>query len=584
MVWKGFISNTYFILIVIGLLASCRQAPETLSGYAVNVRLPSEPENLNPMLSKSSYGSQITSLIMLPAAEFDPITLQLTPLLITKVPLGEDVNEGKHAGGKLYRMEFRPEAVWDNGTPVTAKDYLFTLKTTFNPYITSAGWSSQLSFLSEIVLSETDPRFVDVYIDSSYILSLEVVTNFNIYPEYLYDPEHIMSQFSYEELRDPNTKWTPQQDSLLKAFAETFQSPLFLREVVEGSGPYKFVEWTTGEFITLERKENWWGDKVNDAPLLLQAYPQSITYHIITDAAAAQAALKSGQVDVISEIPPASFIQFKNDPEWKDKFQFESPALLQVYYLELNNRNPVLADRNIRKALAYAIDYDGIMNNLLVGLGTRTVGPIHPSRSYYHKNLQPVKQDINRSISLIKEAGWKDTNGNGTADKVIKGKLQELSITLKIPNKEEGQMLANIVRENARKAGIDVIIETLDPSAFNQDIRQFNFDMAPVRARFYPSVDEPYLAWHSASDQAGGGNRSGFHHDAADEVIMNIRTAGNIAERDSGYLELQEIIYEEQPAIFLYVPLERIIISKKYKIISSSRKPGYFENLFRLAG
>ena len=79
-------------------------------------------------------------------------------------------------------------------------------------------------------------------------------------------------------------------------------------------------------------------------------------------------------------------------------------------------------------------------------------------------------------------------------------------------------------------------------------------------------------------------NRSGFHNEAADEAIMNIRTAETIQERDSNYYKLQEIIYEEQPAIFLYVPLERIIVSKKYEIQSSARKPGYFENLFRLAG
>jgi len=520
---------------------------------------------------------------MLPAAEFDPVSLQLSPLLITEIPKGEDVTEGKHAGGKVYRMQFRPEAVWDDGSPVSAEDYLFTVKTVFNPHV-SSGWRVFLPFLSEIVPDEVNPKSVSVFIDSNYILAIEAITNFNIYPAHVYDPENIMSQFSLEELRDPNKKWTPEQDSLLKLFADLFQSPRFTREVVEGSGPYKFDAWTTGEFISLNRKENWWGDKIENRPLLLQAYPQSLTYKIITDAATAEAALKSGAVDVMGEIPPSSFMKMKNDPEWQEKFQFETPALLQYYYLELNNRNPILADRNIRQALAYSIDYDGIMTNLLVGLGERTVGPIHPKRSYYHKGLQPIGQDINRSLALIKEAGWEDTNKNGTPDKVINGKREELRIGLKITNKEEGQVLASIIKENAKKAGIEVTIESMDPSQWNQDVRQFNFDMVPIRQRTSPSVDEPYQNWHSASDQAGGGNRSGFHNAEADEAIMDIRTAETIAERDSNYYELQEIIYEEQPAIFLYVPLERIVISKKFKVISSSRKPGYFENLFRLAG
>ena len=582
MLKNGLLFIACYICCIAGLLTSCKTTPETTSEFSVNIRIPSEPENLHPMLSKSSYGRQITSKIMLPAAEFDPVTHQLTPLLITDIPKSEDVNEGPHAGGIVYKMQFRPEATWDDGKPVTAEDYLFTIKAVFNPYVNS-GWVVFFPFISEVVPSQTDPKSVSVYIDSIYILALETVTNFNIYPAHVYDPENIMSQFSLDELKDPGKKWTSQQDSLLKSFADSFQSSRFSREVVEGSGPYKFESWTTGEFISIKRKENWWGDQIKNPPLWLQAYPQSFTYKIITDAATAEAALKSGAVDVMSEIPASSFIKMKNDPEWKDQFQFESPELLQIYYLALNNRDPILADRNIRKALAYSIDYDGIMQNLLVGLGERAIGPIHPQRSYYHKGLQPIKQDINRSLALIKESGWEDSNGNGTPDKVINGKREELQIEMKITNKEEGQILANIVRENAKKAGIDVIIEVLDPSQFNQDIRQFDFDMAPLIVRTSASVDDPYQTWHSVSDQAGGGNRSRFHNNAADETLVDIRTAETIAERDSNYYELQEILYEEQPAIFLYVPLERIIISKKFKVISSSRSPGYFENLFQLA-
>lgn len=544
--------------------------------------MPSEPESLHPMLSNSSYGVQIAGQLMLPAAEFDPLTLQLSPLLIKDVPRGEDVTEGAHAGGTVYKMEFRPEAVWDNGSPVTSADYLFTIKSAFNPHVTT-GWKNYLKFFSEVVTDPANPKIVSVYIDSSYLLPLETVTNFFIYPEYAYDPEHIMAGFTLKDLLNPDMQWTPEQDSLLKRFANDFQSTKFLRENVEGAGPYKFETWQTGEFIKITRKEDWWGDKVENAPLLLHAYPKTLTYHFITDAATAEASLKSGAVDVVSEFPSPSFVSLRDDPQWKDKFHFETPEILQIYIIDMNHRDPVLSDPNIRKALAYSLDYDGIMKNLLAGLGQRAIGPIHPKRSYFNKNLQPLKQDINKSMALIKEAGWEDTNQNGTPDKIINGKREELSVTIKVTNKEEGQMLASIMRENAKKAGIDVVIETVDANVFNQDVRQVNFDMVPLRMRSAPSFDEPFQWWHSKSDQPGGGNKRGYHSAAADKVIDEIRTAESDAERDSNYLELQEILYEEQPVIFLYVPVERIAVSKKFEIISSSRKPGYFENLFRLA-
>lgn len=569
--------------IALTLVVSCKKGTESTSEYTVNVRLPSEPENLHPMLSNSSYMVQIAGWIMLPAAEFDPVTLQLSPLLITEVPTGEDVSEGPHAGGKVYNMEFRPEAAWDNGEPVTSEDYLFTIKAALNPHVTS-GWRNWLIFLSEVVPDPNNPRAVSVYIDSNYILSLEIVTNFFIFPAYAYDPDGIMSQFDLDELKDPNKLWSAEQDSLLKKFADSFQSTKYLREQVVGAGPYKLESWVTGEHITITRKENWWGDKLVNPPLLLQAYPSALKYHIITDAASAEAALKSGVVDVISEFPAGSFMKMKNDPQWKDDFHFETPEIPQIYIIDINHRDPVLSDQKIRKALAYSIDYDGIMKNLLVGLGVRAFGPIHPKRSYFHNELQPIKQDINHSLALIKEAGWEDTNNNGTPDKVINGKREELRVNLKVTNKEEGQMLANIVRENAKKAGFDVVIETVDPSEFNQDLRQVNYDLVPIRIRASPSFDEPYQLWHSGSDKPGGGNRRGYHSTAADSVIDEIRTAETEAERDSNFYELQEILYEEQPVIFLYIPLERIAVSKKFDIISSSRKPGYFENLFRLAG
>lgn len=572
----------FITLLVLGVIfsVSCKKAEESVETNSVVVRLPSEPESLHPIFTKSSYGIQIAGHILLPAAEIDPKTLKLSPLLIREIPAEQKVTEGKHAGGTMYQIQFRPEAVWDNGSPVTGNDYLFTIKSVYNPYITPSPLKGFFDYLSEISIDAQDPKNVTVYIDSSFLFGLESVTNFNIYPAHVYDPENIMAKFSLEDLRDPNKKWTAEQDTLLKQFAASFESSKYFRDVVEGAGPYKWDTWTTGEFIRIKRKENWWGDKIKDPPLLLQAYPDEITYRIITDAATAEAALKAGEIDVFAEVPSSSFLKMKEDPEWADKFHYATPALLQVFYLELNNRDPVLSDKRIRQALAYSLDYDGIMNNLLVGLGERTIGPIPPMRTYFHKGLQPLKQDVNKSIELIKEAGWSDSNNNGIPDKVINGKREELTVVFKAPNKGEGMALSSIVKENAKKAGFDVQVEVLDPSQFTQDMRQMNFDIAPMRVRPMVTNDDLYSSLHST----GASNRSGFKNTQADSIIEMIRTSENQMERDSGYYDLQEILYAEQPAIYLYVPLERIIVSKKYELISSSRKPGYFENLFRIAG
>ncbi len=571
----------YFLLItsIPFSLLSCKPNSTTDDTFVLNVRLPNEPENLHPMLTKSSFGLQIASWILLPAAEFDPVTLKLSPLLLSEIPIVQEVKEGRHAGGTMYQLSLRPEAVWDNGQPVTSADYLFTMKAAFNPYITGSSWKGFFEYVSEIKTDPSDPKSLQVFFDSTYILALEAITNINIYPAHVYDPENMLAAFPIEQMISPDPVWTPEQDTLLKKFAASFQSVTFFRDTVQGAGPYAFESWTTGENIRIKRKENWWGDKIADAPLLLKAYPDEINYRFISDAATAEAALKSGEVDVLSEIPPADFVQMMKEPEWQNQFEFDTPAIMQIFYIEINQRDPILSDKKIRQALAYAIDYDGIMNNMLAGLGQRTFGPIHPQRAYYHKTLQPLEQDLNKSMALIKEAGWEDTNGNGTPDKLLNGKREELIIDIKITNKEEGQNLATIIKDNAQRVGITVNIVAVDPSQFTQDIRALKFDMAPMRNRPLASIDDLYPSFYSTSPA----NRSGIHHAEIDEVITDIRTSKSTADRDSSYYKLQELIYEEQPAIYLYVPMDRIIISKKFKTITTSRKPGYFENLFELA-
>lgn len=583
MIRKGLTFIAVACLVSVIGLVSCKSDRET-STLSVTIRLPNEPESLHPVFSKSAYAVQIESLILLPLAEFDPVSMTLSPLLIESIPSTESVTSGPFIHHKKYNLRIRDEAVWADGKPVTSADYLFSVKSVYNPYLHLPSYRSFMDFIHGIETDPSDPKKITVYVDSAYILGLESVVNFNIYPSHVYDPEQIMSPFTLEALRDTATTWTAEQDTLLKKFATEYESVKYFREVVTGSGPYELEDWVTGEYIRLKRKENWWGDQIDNRPLLLHAYPKEITYRIILDAAAAEAALKAGEIDLMAEVPAADFVSLQNDANWKDQFQFATPPLMQINYLELNTRDSILADKRIRQALAYSIDYDGIVQNVLKGLASRTTGPIHPGKKYFDSTLPPIHQDINKSLALIREAGWNDTNGNGIADKMVGGKRHELELSIKITNKEEGNTIASIVKENAAKAGIAIDIEVVDPSQLTQDIKQQRFDLMPLRVPASPNDYDPFPLWHSSSDRQGGSNRSGFHTAVLDSLIEEIRSAASIEKRDEAYKQFQKVIYDEQPSIYLYVPLERIIASKRIELISSSRRPGYFENLLKAAG
>ena len=567
------------LLVFGGCTDSTTEAP-----FGVMIRLPNEPESLNPIFSRSIYASQVEGLIMPCLAEYDPVSLTLSPLLITEIPAEESNPNSAMGKGSMFRLAIRPEATWDDGKPVTSEDYLFTLKAVYNPHMSSVTWRSFMDYISAVEPDAGDPKKFTVYLDSTFMLATEAVTNFNLYPAHQYDPNGIMARFTLEELRDPAAVRTPEQDSLLKTFAAEFESPAFAREQVRGCGPYTLSQWTTGETIQLKRKADWWGDKIEDLPLLLQAHPDEITYRIILDEAAAEAGVKAGELDLMAEVPAASFVSLREDPTWGQKLQFATPQLMQVNYIEMNTRDSILADRRIRQALAHCIDYEGIIDQVLKGLAQQAVGPVHPSMAYFNQDLKPLRQDVNKAIELIRDAGWTDTNGNGTPDKQIGGTLRELQLTIKVSGKEEGNAIATIVKANAAKAGFDIVIETVESGQMTQDIRQNNFQLLPLRIRSFPSYYDPHPAWHSASDRPGGSNRSGYHSPELDAEIEAIRASRDAAARNAHYRQFQELLYDAQPSIFLYVPTERIIASRAYEIVTTPRRPCYFENLIRPAG
>lgn len=576
----------HFLLIAfLTMLISCQSDRQVDQGkdFDLKVRLASEPDNLHPMFSRSADATSIENLMLYPLAEFDPYSLALTPLIIESVPEGEMITEGDQAGMQRYALSIRPEAEWGDGKPITAEDYIFTLKAAFHPKVNAPTWRGFLNEIAFVEVDENDPKKFEVFVNGDNLLSDLVVVNFNIFPKHIYDPNQAMDKISLEELRAAQNV-----DSLMSAipelddFATQFQSVQFLRETVAGAGPYEKVDWTTGESITLQRKEGWWGEKLTNKPTLLQANAKRIIYSFIPDETTALTALKDGSIDIMSAVTGQSFVDLKSDATYEDKLDFYTPSIMQYHYLELNNRNPKLADARVRKALANLLDYDALIENLTAGLAQQTVGPIHPVKPYYNDDIPPIKQDIEAAKSLLNEAGWSDTNGDGTVDKILDGKRTELDLSVIVSQRKEGQQLAQILKQNAAQIGIKINIDTRDGSGIVAAIRSRDFEILPLRSRSNPAIYDPYQTWHSSSDQPGGGNRSGYHDDEVDRIIENIRETNDQTERFRLYQEFQAELAEDQPVVFLYVPLEKIIINEKFKMQPSSRRPGYFENLIEL--
>lgn len=563
------------------LLAGCK-TDQKEDNQTIHIRLKKDPEKLNPLTFPSPTSREVYQYLHTPLADFDPKTLEITPLLIEKIPEEMPIDTGKFAGGIYFDIEIKPQARWDDGSAITAEDYIFTLKAINLPVTDAAKYREFAQNISDIVIDPANPRKFRVIFEKDYILALESCLLIEVYPKYFYDNQNLLEAYSYYDLMQMDRAQIEQDTSLIQ-FALAFNSGEFAREKISGSGPYRLVSWVADQTIVLERKENYWAGEEN-SDYFAQG-PQKMIFHIIPDEVTAIAQLKAGQLDVVNEISSDIFENIREDEFYKDKFEFYNPALMRQYFVLLNLRDSVMADVNVRQALAHLLDIDDIIQNLEYGLGTRTVGPIHPLKKTYHKDLKPIPFDIQKAQDLLSQAGWKDTDGDGILDKVVDGEKRNLSLQLLISGQELGKKLAILWQESAAKAGVRIDIAEKDFKQIRiENIMPRNYQMVlSARVQEMQMWDE-LMFFHSSNDTPTGSNSGSYRSVTVDSLLNNILYTKDPNERKEIYLKIQEEVYKDLPNIFLYSPKERIIVSKNWSSYATSKRPGYLANAFRYQG
>lgn len=563
-----------FLLIVLFSIGSCNQK-EQKEEYVLKIRLKDDVDCLNPIVSQSAVATQIEALIMVPMIEYHAHKLELSPLLVKSVPQ----IIGSNDSSTIFACELLEEAKWDDGSPVLASDYSFTLKAALNPYIKNTSWRSFLKNLRAIQFDPAKPKAMEIHVAKNYMLGPEVSGNLNVYQESVYDSAKVMRNFSAADLiYKDSAAWTPQEHALLKSFADRFQSAEFCKSTISGAGPYRIKSWDAGSRIVLEKKNNWWGSPLKDKDLMLEAKPDLIEYLIMPDEAATILALKEGSVDIATDISPRQFKSLKEDSIYRDKLSFHTVGFFKYSILELNTRNAGLDDVNVRKALAHICDLNTYINNLMEGFADPVTGPIHPLKYYYNKNLKSPEFDPKRAKSLLEQAGWSDSDRNGLLDKQLNGRKTQLSFRI-LTSGAVSSRIGLLLKAEAEKIGIEIIPETKETALFIKDINERNFDIAAVTVtQQATSLYDPFQIYHSSQSKPGGGNRSGLHSPEVDSCINIIRNSTSDTERTQAYMRFQSLLSDYQCQIFLFSPQERIIANRRIDMKTIARRPGYLEN------
>jgi len=578
------ISAILFLTLLLSLNYSCRHSPSSeVTQGQITVNLKSAPDKLNPYMTTNAYASIVNRLLHPSLLEFHPKTLELQGYLATSLPSQQLIDTGRLNGNYAFNYEIRQEARWDDGTPVTGKDYAFAIKCLYFQDIDAPVWRSYLSFIEQVQVDAQNPKKFSVLTNTTYFKAREMTGVYPL-PAHLYDPNGLLDNYSIEEIKNPefyakNVK----PNNALMAWAEEMNSPLRTRkpEGVHGCGPYRLVDWTSDGRIILKKKDNWWGDALYEKNDLFAAIPQEIVYEITEDPNTIYNQMSEELVDVVSNLDPALFDRTQN--ELKDEFQTFTPLSTQYYYFSFNMLKAPLDDIRVRKALSQLVDRDKIIALLFGDQAQKIVGPILPTKPYYNKDLKPYAMNVDAAISLLEEAGWKDTNGNGIRDKKLYGENVELSLDLLVASESSVfQDAAAIWRESAEKAGVDLQPVAMEFSAMRQKLKNRDFDIFGLAAGLELGLDDLYQQWHTNNIETGG-NRAGFGNEESDALIEKIRSDISQKERNEAYLAIQEILHKQQPFAFLCTPKSRIVVHRRYgNAFSSSKYPGFFEHHYRI--
>jgi peptide/nickel transport system substrate-binding protein len=230
-------------------------------------------------------------------------------------------------------------------------------------------------------------------------------------------------------------------------------------------------------------------------------------------------------------------------------------------YLGYNLNDTRFADRRVRQALTLAINKKEIIEGVLMGLGEEAYGPYKPGTWYYNPDVPKFAYDPARAKALLAEAGWRpDADGILTKD----GRPFAFTILTNQGN-DTRQRTAEIIQSRLRAAGILVKIRQVEWAAFVKEfIQKGRFEA--ILLGWNTGLDpDQYDIWHSSKTKPGELNVTHYKNPEVDRLLDEGRHTFDREKRRQAYFRFQEIVAEDQPYTFLFVPDALPAISRRFR-------------------
>ena len=431
-----------------------------------------------------------------------PQVEEIIPQLATHWAYAED--------GKTVYYKLDPRAKWSDGLPVTADDYLFTLDFMRSEHIVAPWYNNH--YTKEILeVRKHDDHTISI-IGSTAKPKIDLHYYYGINPTARHF--HVLDK---NWVTDYNWKIEP------------------------NTGPYIISEVKKGKFLTLSRKKDWWA--ANDRYNLNRFNVDKIRYKVIRDEEIAFQHFLKGELDAYGLASP-KFWHEKATGELFDKgyihkiwFYNDKPRGPFGFYL--NQDKDIFKDENVRYALAHSMNIDGMIMSVLRGDYQRLPAFHVGYGDYSNTKLKARVYNLDLAEQYLSSAGWQTRGDDGIRTK--EGK--RLSVRITYGSQLHTDKLVYL-KEEAKKAGVELILEQLDAASFFRKITEKTYDMMFMG---FGVGQRPAYWQHFHSENAhdtGTNNITNTDNPALDAKIIQFRESTNEDERKSLARELEKIIHD----------------------------------------
>lgn len=466
-----------------------------------------DASNLIPLLASDTASHNICGMIYNGLVKYDK-----DMNIVGDLAESWDISQN----GLAITFHLRKGVKWHDGQPFTAADVLYTYQVTVDPKTPTAYAGDFLKVKKAEALDDYTFR---VTYDKPFAPAL-ISWSSSILPKHLLQGRDI-------------TKSTLSRHPV-------------------GTGPYKFKEWVSGQKIVLVSNPDCFEG---------QPYIDGRITRIIPDTATMFLELRAQNLGMMG-LTPLQYTRQTENNLFKNNFNKYKYLSFAYTYLGYNLKNPLFADKKIRQAISYAVNKDEIISGVLLNLGKPANGPYKPGTWAYNDKVKIYHYNPQKARELLQEAGWTKRNNEGVLEK--DGKPFAFEIVVNQGN-ETRQKCAEIIQRHLKEIGIIVKIRVLEWSSFVTDfINKRRFD-AVILGWTIPLDPDAYDVWHSSKTAPAELNFISYKNSEVDEMLEKGRSTFDQKERKKYYDRFQEILAEDQPYTFLYVPEALVIINKRFK-------------------